>query len=171
MQALKQGESSALEPIYNGTKKAVFAVCYSYLKDYARAEDLMQDTYVCVKRFIGGYRENTNPQAWILAIAKNLCLNELKKRGREIFVDFFERPDLVPDETEIAVRDETGIIRLAEKHLDENEFKIVMMHTIGGVTLAEIAQVFGKPQGTVRWQYNNALKKLRKIIKKEGLCV
>ena len=169
MALIKRGSGPALEQLYNQTKKAVFSVCYSYLKNYPLAEDLSQDTYVCVKKYIGHYRDDTKPLAWILTIAKNLCLNEIKKRGREVFVDFSERPDLIPDCTELKIKDETGIIRLAKKILDGNEFKIVMMHAVGCVRLKEIAELLASPEGTVRWQYNNALKKLKKNNRQGGL--
>ena len=52
--------------------------------------------------------------------------------------------------------------------MSDNELKIVMMHTIGGIKLKEIAQILQSPQGTVRWQYNNALNKLRKNLASIG---
>lgn len=76
---LRQGDNSALTDIYNLTKNAVFSICYSYMRNYQTAQDLMQDTYVNIIKHILKFKDGYNGRAWIHTIAKNLCLNELKK--------------------------------------------------------------------------------------------
>jgi RNA polymerase sigma-70 factor (ECF subfamily) len=138
------------------------------MRDYSLAEDMMQDTFLKVKYNINYYKSGTNPKAWINSIAKNVCLNELKRRKREVFVDFNSREDLNIT-YDMKVHDESGIITLVMKYLNKNESQIVLMHTLGDISLKEIAAILEKPQGTIRWQYNNSLSKLRKIIKREEL--
>ena len=168
MKELRQGKSSALANIYEETKKSVFSICYSLMYDYSLAEDMMQDTYIKVRDNIDKYKPNTNAKSWINVIARNICLNELKKRNREVSVDFSKRPDNRGYD-DIKIHDESGIISIVVRQLDENESRIVLMHTLGDISLKEIARLIEKPQGTVRWQYSNALKKLRKNLKKEEL--
>lgn len=168
MNELRQGNSSALENIYRETSKSVFSICYSMMRNYHTAEDMMQDTFLKISSNINFYKPNTNAKAWINTIAKNSCLNELKKRKREVFHDFekYEKTDI---NSNIKIYDETGIISIVMKNLNENESQIILMHTIGDISLKEIARLKEKSAGTIRWQYNNALTKLRKIIEKEGL--
>ncbi len=114
MLKLRQGNRSALANIYNETKDAVFSLCYSYMRIYALAEDMMQETYMNVIKHIGRYKESGTAKAWITTIARNLCLNELKKRKREVAL-----PDetlLVSDYT-VKAHDESGIIELTTKIL------------------------------------------------------
>lgn len=168
MKKLRQGDISALADVYKETSRAVFSVCYTMLHDYSLAEDIMQDTFLRVNKYINYYKEQDKPKAWILRIAKNLCINEIKKRKREVYTDWqmdvYKHPT-----TDIKISDESGIIQSVKKYLDENESAIVLMHTIGDISLKDIAELLEKPSGTVRWQYNNALKKLRRNIKKEEL--
>ena len=164
LKKLRQGDHSALTEIYNLTKDTVFSICYSYMRDYQTAQDMMQDTYVNVMRYILYYKDGTSGKAWINVIAKNLCLNELKKRKREVPTDFSTREDL-GGSYDTHMPDESGIIKLAKKVLNDNELKIVLMHTIGGLKFWEIANILQHPQGTVRWQYNNALKKIKSNLK------
>jgi len=165
---LRQGNDSALANIYKETRKSVFSICFTLMHDYSLAEDMMQDTYIKIKDNINQYKSNTNPKAWINVIARNICLNELKKRKKELITDFFQREDIrVYDD--IKIHDESGIIATVVRVLNENESKIVLMHTLGDISLKEIAGLLKKPEGTIRWQYNNSLKKLRKKIDKEDL--
>lgn len=166
MQELRRGVSSALETIYNQTKDAVFSLCLSYMKNYQAAEDMMHDTYINVRKYITHYKENGNPKAWIMTIAKNLCLNELKKYKRE--VPLSEDMQLESD-YKLKARDESGIIALTLKILKKHESRIVMMHSVGDIPLKEIASILNKPYATVRWQYANAINKLRKEIEKREL--
>lgn len=168
MYELRQGKSSALADIYKETSKSVFSICFSMMRDYSLAEDMMQDTFVKVKINILQYQPGTNAKAWINTIARNVCLNELKKRKREVFVDFLVRED-IKGSYDIRTRDESGIIAAVVNNLDAYESQIVLMHTLGDISLKEIAALLEKPQGTIRWQYNSALNKLRKILKKEEL--
>jgi len=166
MEQIKKKDVSALEQVYLQSKNAVFSVIYSVLKDYRLSEDLMQETYIKVWNNINQYHENTNPLSWICTIAKNLAINYYNKQKKELSTDFNQMSNLFPS-YEINTKDESGIFEIMSKSLDENEQKIILMHTIGGIKLKEIAKLFNKPQGTVRWQYNNALKKLLKILNKE----
>ncbi|MGI6702097.1 MAG: RNA polymerase sigma factor [Christensenellales bacterium] len=168
LRRLGQGDISALADVYKIMRKAVFSVCYTMMRDYSLAEDMMQDTFLRVNHYIKHYKEREKAKAWILRIAKNVCLNELKKRKREVFSEYsIDRYN--KGTTEITAYDESGIISAVNKYLNENESRIVLMHTIGDISLKDIAELLQKPQGTVRWQYNNALNKLRKMIKKEEL--
>lgn len=167
MRQLRQGDGSALAVIYTDMKNAVFAVCFAIMRDYQLAEDMMQDTFLRLKNRIDLYNEGTNARTWILTLAKNICLNELKRRKREVASDFESLS--IADSGKLRAHDESGVISAVIKNLGPAESKIVLMHTVGGISLKEIAGIFHKPQGTVRWQYNNALKKLRKILKREEL--
>ena len=62
---------SAFDEIYNRTRKSVYYVALSILRDNALAEDVMQTTYMRVLKYIQSYALGTNASAWIIKIAKN----------------------------------------------------------------------------------------------------
>lgn len=160
---MQYGDDKAFDKVYNLTSKSVFSMCLSVLKNHEDAEDLMQATYVKVIEKIHYYKPNTNGYAWVLTIAKNLCLNEYKKRKRECVTDFNENEFLLEgtDNTKPA---EVPVFKLAKKVLSEQELSIVLMYAVSGFKHKEIAEILDKPLGTVLWSYNNALKKLKKNL-------
>ena len=164
MELLRQGNISALEQIYLQTKNAVFAIVFSITKNYQIAEDLMQETFLKICSNINQYAKGTNANYWINSIARDLAINTYNRQKFESVTDFSERTDFHIG-LDIKLKDESGIFKIMSEVLDENEYKIVVMHTLGGMKLKEIAILNEKPQGTIRWQYNNALKKLQKKIK------
>lgn len=166
--SLKKGNNNALGTIYDLTSKGVFTFVLPIVKNYATAEDVMQQTYIKIYENINSYNENTNPQNWILTIAKNIAINEYNKNKNKIDFDYNEE-GLLPDG--LCVLDEsldTPIIKLANKCLTEDEFKIVMMYTIGEYKHREIAEILNMPIGTVTWKYKNALNKLKIEIEKQN---
>ena len=53
------------------------------------------------------------------------------------------------------------------KVLGDEEREIVTLHAISGFKHREIAEMTGRPVGSVIWAYNNALAKLKKELQKE----
>lgn len=169
---LMHGDESAFEKIYLETRKGVFSFIYSICKNYATSEDLMQDTYIRVRAAINTYKPGSNGLAWLFTIAKNLTLNELNKQKKVTPTDIedptFKAPEQYVQDTDgTDDDDDDSLIKLANKVLKDEERQIVMLHVVSDMKHREIADMLGKPLGTVLWAYRNALKKLKDAYEKE----
>lgn len=159
------GDASAFDEIYNRTRKSVYYVALSILRDKALAEDVMQTTYLRVLKNIQSYALGTNASAWIIKIAKNEAINMKKVRMREQSVDEYENPTLFG----VNEPDTYGeLIDLAKRLLADDEFSILMLITACGYKRKEIGKMFDMPTPTVTWKYQNALLKIRNALEKEG---
>lgn len=148
-----RGDEGAFSRLYEGMKRGVFALAYSYLRNYEDAEDVVQETFLTVKRKASLYKNGTNVRAWIFQIAKNRSLDELRRRKRRGEAELIKEEGV---ETAFPFLDE-----LTAK-LTEEEREIVLLHAVWGYKHKEIAAEKGLPLGTVTWKYNEAIKKLRK---------
>ena len=165
LQRLKEHDLDGLREIYELTSRGVFTFVLPIVGDYQLAEDIMQETYIKVTERIDGYSPDTNGRNWILTIAKNTALDELRKRKHEESVDFDdERQPLgsysLPEDLD------TPTIQLANQILSPEELEIVLLFAVGDYKHREIAAILDMPLGTVTWKYKNALDKLKKAIKK-----
>lgn len=162
---LQGGDINALESIYELTRRGVFSFVLPILRDYDKAEDIMQQTYVQIYEKIDQYDKSKNPQNWILTIAKNLALNEINKDNRELSTDFMDAVN--GDKVFSFDRNEydTPTIDLANKILTPSEFQIVMLFAVGEYKHREIAEILDLPLGTVTWKYSSAINKLKKALK------
>ena len=159
------GDASAFDEIYNHTRKSVYYVALSILRDKALAEDVMQTTYMRVLKNIHSYVLGTNASAWIIKIAKNEALNIKKVRMREQSVDEGENLTLFG----VSEPDTYGeLTYLAKRLLADDEFSILMLVTACGYKRKEIGKMLDMPIPTVTWKYQNALLKLRNALEKEG---
>ena len=159
------GDASSFDVIYNRTRKSVYYVALSILRDKALAEDVMQTTYMRVLKNIQGYALGTNASAWIIKIAKNEAINVKKVRMREQSVDEYENVSLFG----VSEPDTYGeLTDLAKRLLSDDEFSILMLVTACGYKRKEIAKMIDMPIPTVTWKYQNALSKMRTAVEKEG---
>lgn len=161
---LQNGDIDGLKTIYEGTCKSVFSFVFPIVKDYQLAEDIMQATYIQIYEKISSYQPGTNLRNWILTIAKNLALYELRKRARETLTDDDHLLESLGGYTYDKSLS-TPTIELASQILSEEDFKIVMLYAVGEYKHREIADMMHLPLGTVTYKYSMALKKLHKALK------
>lgn len=159
------GDASAFDEIYNRTRKSVYYVALSILRDKALAEDVMQTTYMRVLKNIQSYTLGSNASAWIIKISKNEALNVRNVRMREQSVDEYENPSLFGTDEPDTYGE---LIDLAKRLLADDEFSILMLVTACGYKRKEIGKMLDMPTPTVTWKYQNALLKMRNALKQEG---
>ena len=160
------GDKSSFDYIYERTSKTVYFAALYIVRDRAHAEDIMQETYLRALNSLGSYSRGTNFTAWLTRIAKNLALNHIKKGARETSSDFTDEQEIRKygsHETELPY-----IFDVAAKILDEQQYEIVMLCHVAGYKRREVAEMMDLPVGTVTWKKNEALKKLKQKLKKEG---
>ena len=155
-------DQTAFAELYEKTRKIVYSICLSIVKDGGIAEELTQDTFICVWSEISSFR-GKGLKTWVFAIAKNKALNVLRKRKRETVVDFFENETALGSyspETNIT----TGVVlSVALERLETTDRQIVLLKN-GGMKTKEIAAFLEMPRGTVSWRYAEALKTLKKYL-------
>lgn len=164
---LKRGDNEAFDGIYHLTKRGVFSLVLSIVKNPYAAEDIMQDTYLKIKEKILYYKDGTNGYAWILTIARNLSLNYLNKNNKIDVLDTTEHEYLTAVTDKNFARDDMPIFKIAKNCLNDFELQVVILYAVYGYKHREIAKVLNKPLGSVLWTYNNSIKKLQKVLKKE----
>ncbi len=161
-----EGDTQSLEQLYNACAKGVYALAYSIVKSHAAAEDIMQDTFVRIWASASGFTSTGNGKAWIYRIARNLSLNAVTRNRTDSL-------DAITEENgdRIAGNASTEDRAVAEHSIDtalsslpDKEREVIVLHSMSGLTLNEIATLLGVPLGTVKWRHAQALKKLRTLL-------
>jgi len=157
-------DDEAFRVIYENTKKGVFSMIVSIVKNKAATEDLMQDTYIKMIEKINQYKRGRNFYAWLLQIAKNTALDYYRKYKNEVIYDPQEQSyyhdSLKTDEKTYSVLD-------LVKPLNDLEKQIVLLRAVDQMKFKDIAQIVDKPLGTVLWIYNKAIKSLKTYLEVE----
>src|SRR5258708_30075697 len=82
MLRVKQGDGEAFEVLVEKYKQPVMNLAYRTLGDAAEAEDVAQHVFLQVFKSARRYEVSARFSTWIFTIARNLCLNELRRRSR-----------------------------------------------------------------------------------------
>ena len=149
-----RGDETAFETLYVQTRRGIYAFIYSYLKNREDTEDIMQEVYIRVRQNAYRYKAGTDARAWMFQIAKNLALNALKQRNRFAPLEWAEKP--------VHTRLHGELLDMMERILDEEEYRIIILHVLWGYKHREIAEQLSLPTGTVTSKYKRAVDKIKK---------
>ncbi len=160
---IAQRDEKAFAELYEKTKTLVYSVCLSIVRNHGVAEELTQETFVTVWLKISSF-QGKGFKTWVLTIAKNKSLNELRDRKREFAVDFSGNNTLgevYEPNVELGVA-----VSMALEKLGETDRQIVLLKN-SGMKTKEIAEFLKIPRGTVSWRYSESLKTLKKHLEAE----
>jgi len=82
MLRVKQGDTAAFTALVEKYKQPVMNLAARTLRDPTEAEDLAQNVFVQVFKSAARYQTTAKFSTWLFTIARNLCLNEIRRRAR-----------------------------------------------------------------------------------------
>lgn len=82
MLRVKQGDATAFTELVEKYKQPIMNLVYRTIHDPTEAEDLAQNVFVQVFKSASRYKNTAKFSTWLFTIARNLCLNEIRRRSR-----------------------------------------------------------------------------------------
>jgi RNA polymerase sigma-70 factor (ECF subfamily) len=82
MLRVKRGDEPAFAELVDKYQQPVMNLVYRMIRDAAEAEDLAQNVFLQVHKSADRYQPTAKFSTWLFTIARNLCLNELRRRSR-----------------------------------------------------------------------------------------
>jgi len=82
MLRVREGDMAAFELLVERYKQPVINLLYRTLPDATEAEDLAQNVFIQVFKSAHRYEVSARFSTWLFTIARNLCLNEIRRRSR-----------------------------------------------------------------------------------------
>ena len=82
MLRVKAGDFAAFEELVDKYRQPVMNLVYRTLRDATEAEDLAQHVFLQVFKSAHRYEVAAKFSTWLFTIARNLCLNEIRRRSR-----------------------------------------------------------------------------------------
>jgi RNA polymerase sigma-70 factor (ECF subfamily) len=167
-----QGDRGAFRALFEIARGRTFGLCLRMLRDRGEAEEAVQDAFVRVWGHAAGFRSEAPPLAWILAIARNRCLEILRRRGVDDG-DWDEATaealaDASPTPEQRSLRAETArTIGDCLRGLDPPQRQAIELAFYDGLSHAEAAERLARPIGTVKSQIRRGLARLKSCL--EGL--
>jgi RNA polymerase sigma-70 factor, ECF subfamily len=157
MLRVKRGDRAAFAELVEKYKQPVMNLVFRTLRDEAEAEDLAQNVFLQVYKSAKRYESRAKFSTWLFTIARNLCLNEIRRRSRhpadsleEAHAEHEEQPrQQFEDKAGIAPPEKLLHGELAEKieealaGLPENQRTAILLCRQEELSYEEIAEILG----------------------------
>ena len=168
IQRILDGDKGGLKDIYDEYLSYIYRVVYGVVGQAEDAEDITSEFFIKLWQSADRYKEGSGHKGYLATIARNMAIDHMRKRKREVLDSFTKEDDETPvlepvadDDTESEVIESVGI-KEAISMLDSKQQQIINMKILSDMTFAEISEMLGIPMGTVTWRYREAIKKLRR---------
>lgn len=165
------GKKEAFEYLYNKYKSKIEYFIFNIVKDYQKAEDLMQETFIYVMQ--NEMQENSTFKYYLYLVAKSKSYNyiNVEKRRNEITEKylFIENEKIEKDILEMITREETKKeLLMAIEELDEKYKNAIYLVNIERLSYEETAKLLGQTLQNTKNLIHRGKKQLRKILLKKG---
>ncbi len=174
---MNTAERTRFDSLMSQTYKKVYNMAYRLSGNRADAEDLTQEAFYRAYRSFGDYEGDKPFENWIFRIATRLFLDLLRNRKRRIRAVsydapipregseeglFFDVPDQMPNpEKEILNELLSEDLQRAIESLNKEQKMLIMLADVEGMPYKEIAEILGKPVGTIRSRLHRTHRLLR----------
>lgn len=139
---------------------SILRLAYSYLHNMSDAEEIVQDTLMQFVKTTPVLETAQHEKAWLLRVARNLSLNRLKYNA-------LRATDELKDELVAQERDDLSFVWDAVKSLPTQYREVIHLFHYEGCSTAQIAQMLGRKESTVRSDLRRGREKLKEILKEE----
>lgn len=150
----------AFAEIYNRHSARIYAYCRRFLGNKEDAQDVFQETFIRFIETTTQDRMMTNIPAFILKIARNLCVNVKRKEKSPITYEDY----MASDSTSIENDELLSLIKTAIDILPPEYKDMFILREYDGLTYTEIAEMTNTQISTVKIRIFRAKQKIRDIL-------
>ncbi|MBR0377893.1 MAG: sigma-70 family RNA polymerase sigma factor [Lachnospiraceae bacterium] len=137
---------------------SVLRLAYSYIHNMQDAEDILQETLIRYMQAAPEFENESHARAWLLRVAANLSKNRIEYNRYRMADELNE--ELVAEE-----REDLSFVWEAVKSLPVTYRETIHLFYREGFKTAQIAEILGEKESTVRSHLKRGREKLREILK------
>jgi len=156
-----RGKQEAFSVLVERYQKPIFSFIYRFYGNYELAQELTQETFLRCYQFLKSYDPERKFSTWLYTVAKNLCIDELKKQrsAHEVpMEDVLSAVDAKDAEGAVEHNQQVECIRREEdfkllealQELPAATRTVLLLHYFQGLSYQEIGETLGLPVSTVK---------------------
>lgn len=160
MQAIRQRDKGAFEELYDRYGSRMYRFFFRMLwQDAGKAEDFTQELFLKIIEKPHFFDPNRNFRTWIYTLASNLCKNEYRRPSPGIT---FETPNIWYNPAPESMDKELFEQQLQQciEQLSPTHHQCFVLRYQEEMSVTEIAEIVGCPEGTIKSRLHYALQKV-----------
>ncbi|HZZ84493.1 MAG TPA: sigma-70 family RNA polymerase sigma factor [Anaeromyxobacteraceae bacterium] len=174
--AAARGDKPAFARLVELHQRAMYGLCLRVLRQPEEAKDAAQESFVRAWAALAAYDPSQPFAPWVLRIARNHCLDLVRRRlppARTVELDAppragAERPALedqaAPVDVALASAEDARAVGAAVAALPENYRQVIHLFHVEHLSYKEIAATMEVPIGTVMTWLHRARARLREVL-------
>lgn len=139
-------DGSAFAEFYRANYRGVVAQLYAYTGDLTEAQESAQEAFIRAWARWQKVAEYDEPRAWVCRVAYRIAVSQWR-RARTAAASWRRHGPPPPDPEPDGV---SADLVAALRQLPESQRRAIVLHYLGGFSVAEIAAVDGVAAGTIR---------------------
>ena len=164
------GEKEAFGILYDKYNKKIKYFIYNIIKDYQKAEDIMQEVFIYIMQ--NKLKEGYSFKYYLYLVAKSKALNYIntEKRRNTISQKYVQKENaIVADIAEIITKEEEKKQLIEAINMLDDKYKnAIYLVKIEELSYKETAEILGESLSNVKTLVHRGKKILRKILLKKG---
>lgn len=166
--AAQHHDSDSLTALYERYYDRVYRFALSKTGNVPDAEDVAQETFIRMVDKLGGFRWQGVPfAAWLFRIANNCAIDLHRARRRQQDALPMMLDPRIEDPADLAERNvSVEEVTAAMQRLSPAQRDVLSLRFGAELSVAEVAQVLGKAEGTVKATQFQAVQALRQLLKR-----
>lgn len=171
-------EEPAFRELYKAFSRRVYTYVLNMVKDHGRAEEVLVDTMYEVWRAPARFRGDSQFGTWLIGIARNKALMVHRaRRPDELHEDLDDIAETTAADTpdgfaQLAGKQRSEGVQHCMGRLSDEHRECMHLVFFEGMSLAEVSQVQGCPENTVKTRLFHARQKIKKclslLLQREG---
>jgi len=154
VRGLKAGDSESFKELHRLYYPRLYAFAAKKLWNKEDAEDVLQQAFLKVFRYIKAFEDGRIFTSWMYAIVNNLCKDTLRKRLRRNEVSLFRQENIVDEENapDVCLMRKRTMCKLAEvvDSLFPERKQVLLMYHLEGKSYKEMTERIDVPDGTIK---------------------
>ena len=181
LRRLRDRDERAFREIVETHRDRVYNITFRMLGNRAEAEDVAQEVFIAVFKTIHDFRAESKFSTWLYRVAVNHCKNRIKYLARRHDRDREEIDETthgtgvngtiggpVPSSPAKALESAQmeRLMQDAIANLEEDQRVVVVLRDVEDLSIEEICEITGLPDGTVKSRLHRARLVLRKRLQR-----
>ena len=157
----KKNDTSAQSQLYKLFSSKLFSLCLKYSRNYAEAEDNLQDSFVTIFNKISQYKNKGSFEGWMKRVTINTALQRYRKKGVFNIINEENIEDVIVDveDDDLSIDYLLGIIQ----ELPDRYRLVFNLYVLDGYSHKEVADMLSIAAGTSK----SNLARARLILKEK----
>jgi RNA polymerase sigma-70 factor (ECF subfamily) len=166
-----QGERDAFEVLLSRYQRPLYYMVKAMVMDSEEAKDITQEAFVRAFNHLSGLKKKDRFRAWLFQIGANLARDFFRKRREGMPMEVLDcsESDDKPEE-KIVRNDLSKKVKDAIGSLPPRQQEVLTLRILNDMSFKEISETLSIQQETVRTNFHFAIKGLRDILSKKGIC-